>query len=362
MSGIQTITIAFLIMALAAGALVTTLASLYDIKQTKRYRNRSKHPYSRRFRARPRIAIVVKANDNQDGLRKCLLSIAANRYRKYGIVVVAPAKNRAAQMIVDDFIQIYPKKSVCRVGDNKLAAVIKELDAKLVLVLSKPVILDKHALKKAVLWFSDDNQAQILLASQQVLADATLVNLVKRFEVMILSQMRKTIDLIGSTTSTSVDLAAIYKFNAFKSRSKQTAVKHYAADIAVYQPVERWRETLFVPQPTLATINLLGLILFSGLVFLISYATYLALWRVTVYPLAILWLSVSVFLFLAIWADEHQGLFEKAKLSLIAPIMFGLLYLSLLTGLLMSLVTPALTVIKRILPSLVKRSYSFRIW
>ncbi len=290
MNIVQTTTIFGVGIALASATSVIVGAAIYDMLAAKRQRRLLKHPFARQLRRRPLISVVVvDSGSDTDRLKQCLLGIAKNGYRKYEILLTT------------------------RTNTTSVMRVAKQVQGELVVVLYEPAVLAPGALKNAVQRFAIDTKLQALTFKQQSFPNTSLPSLAQRFAELAGGQLKKSLDVVGDH-------------------------RHYASDTVIYGRNHSASAIVFragaakaiAPASTkAASATLAGLKRFwlAGGLLLGGYGVYLALTRSTAYLLAIIWLSLSVFLWLAVWSDEHLKLWQKAKLSLLAPVMLGPLYL-----------------------------------
>ncbi|PJE65602.1 hypothetical protein COU91_00775 [Candidatus Saccharibacteria bacterium CG10_big_fil_rev_8_21_14_0_10_47_8] len=289
------VTTIFGVGALLAGATsVITGAAIYNVLAAKRQRRLLKHPFARRLRRRPLISVVVvDAECDANSLKQCLLSIAKNGYPKHEILLTGRTKNT----------------SIIRTA--------KQARGELIVVLYGPAELAPGVLKNVVWRFATDTKLRTLTLKQQSFSNASLPGLVQRFGELADGQLKKLLDVAGSRRRRYASDIVIYGRN----RGASAVIFRAGAAKAVAPAVQKATGAI--------TAGLQRLWLAIGLL-LGSYGVYLALTRSTAYLLAIIWLGLSVFLWLAVWDDEHLKLWQKSKLSLLVPVMLGPLYLAAL--------------------------------
>lgn len=301
MNGVQIITVSALSLLLAGGALAIAGASFYDAAQAKRAQRRSKHPQARALRRRPLISIAITAGQDETAFKDCLDTLAAGYYRKYELIIIYKSRE-SVKTVLKRFETVHPTKMVRLVpgGPNSRQKALKKANGELIMLMDRPLKLDKNSLKQAADNFALEPKANIGLIEPAINAQPTLANLQYRFNSAANAQLRKAAlayGLIGLASQ-----PAVYR--------RQFLVSKRPSNTFPVRPAG-WLAA--------ALAAALG-----------AYGIYLAVASVTVYLLAILWSGFGLFLLLAIWSDSRFSLSQKSKLSLLTPPLSGWLYLNLL--------------------------------
>ena len=301
MNGVQFITIGGLSLLLTGGALTIAGASLYDATEAKRSHQLVRHPQARALRRRPLISVIIFSESSSLSLEDCLNSLAAGIYRKYEVIIIAKDQ-KMVQVAVNRFQTAHPSKTVrvLSLGSKSRQKALKTARGELVMVLNRPIQLQKAALKQAANCLALEPRTNMVLIEPHLTAQPSLTNLVYRFKAAAAGQLRKAAATTGRGGFTRPP--AVYR--------RQYLVQ--------YPPAPAFSLKL-------AEWFFLLLCLALG-----AYGLYLAASVITTYLLAILWAGLGLFLLLAIWGDNRFTRRQKLQLSLLTPPLSGLLYLNLL--------------------------------
>ncbi len=332
---IRYLTTGWLSAGLGLGCLSILGASFYDFKQLRLVKQR-RSPAQKRVK-RPLISVVVWTSNNEASIEDCLTSVIKSSKRKYELVVVDNASGDASRARIRAFMAANPKKPIKLVAKRRVDQLSdalpkllkKSVAGELILVIGADCRLAKQTLSQVAAKASTG--AAVTHPYIQVLPSPTIVSLIERFDGVAAQTWQKA----GSFTNrlSAAGLPAIYDQAPanLAMAAKQAA---YAGNIVIYrQSSGSYKSLLAASDQRSWLVKSLAL----SLPLAVGYFSYLAAAAHYTYPLALSWAAFSFWLILAAWSDEHRALAEKLKLTLLAPVMFGLFNLLAATLLLVQI-------------------------
>lgn len=356
-------------------------ASFYDIWQQRRLDRMEKNRTTRMYH--PRVTVLVPAHNEEKVIARCLNSIFNNTYKNFDVIVANDASTDGTRQILRLYANLYPDHKLQvvnkRINVGKGSAlnyVLKRyVDSELVMMLDADSILAPNAIERAVTYFADSTIAGVA-ANVQIMNEHTTLSILQKFEHMIGYRAKKAYSLtncefviggVASTYRTAIvrsvrfydtdtqteDISLSMKIVA--KGNKQNRII-YAADVmAMTEPVEsmaalfrqryRWKygslQNLFKHRDligkndegftSMLTIYRLPMaVLTEALLFLLpftwAYALYLTLSEKSLMLLFGAYFTVSVYMFMTLWFDEHLSFRERTYLTLYVPIAYFIFF------------------------------------
>lgn len=355
-------------------------ANVYDIKEFKR----SQRAPARR-RRNPLVTVVIPAHNESAGIVRTLDSVRRSSYKKLQILVVDDASTDDTRSFVVRYKMRYPKAPIrllrkqTNVGKgNALNHAIKRwAQGELIMTLDGDSVIDKDAIKHAVAYF--DNPKIIgVAANVRIMDDISVLGLLQKFEHMIGYRSKKFYTLtnsefiVGGVASTyradvmkqaklydtdtqTEDIGLSIKLVANMGNRDQRIV--YAADVvAATEGVQSYR-ALFKQRYRWKLGMLQNLVKFKYLVgntdkkygrfltlyrlpmafmsevllliepFLLMYAIYLSFVFGTPSILFGAYLTITAYVLMTLWPDEHTSFASKVRQSFFAPAMYFIFYI-----------------------------------
>ncbi len=180
------------IMSLLYITLILIFANLYDIKAIHRSKKQKKHPYSKFYRYRPLVKILIAAHNEELVIERCLSSIIRSSYRKYQVVVIDDGSSDKTSQIVKQLIEDHPLKNIKLIKKRKNVGKGEALnnglkrypEGEIIMTLDADCVVDKHAIKNAVRYFADEKIAA-LASNVRILPSYTLIGILQKFDYLI---------------------------------------------------------------------------------------------------------------------------------------------------------------------------------
>jgi hypothetical protein len=286
---------------------------IYDLSLAKINKQAIAHPFSRALRKRPKVSIIVFAENNAEQLIKCLQSIGKNNYRKYEISVVPTYNSDEIKSTVAAFSKKHKSKKIRIINSYTKEALAD--NSEIILQLSDSLMLDKNALFETIKFFALNKDASVLIPQVSGVFKYTVSSLLLQYEYILKNNFKKS-------------QSALYKMDnnkggikAYKLAPVQPAKIQFCANIKSYtnKPASLQNQQKSMLRLGLYTA---GFVIVSYLIYLAFAVHYTAL-------LALMWLGFSFFVALNIWAEEDLKLPTKISMIIIAPMISLLMYLRL---------------------------------
>lgn len=355
-------------------------ANIYDIKQFRRAQQRPA-----RRRRNPLVTVVVPAHNESAGIERTLNSIRRSSYKKLQILVVDDASTDDTRSHVARYIRRYPKANIHllrkqkNVGKGRALnhAIKRRATGDLIMTLDGDSIIHKDAIKHAVVYF-DNPQVIGVAANVRIMDDFSVLGLLQKFEHMIGYRSKKFYTLtnsefiVGGVASTyradimkqaklydtdtlTEDIGLSIKLVANIGNREQRIV--YAADVvaategvqsyrALFKQRYRWKmgmlQNLFKFKYLVGntdkkygrflTLYRLPMAFMSEALLLIEpllllYAIYLSFLHGTPSIIVGAYLTITVYVLMTLWPDEHTSFTSKVKQSFFAPGMYFIFYI-----------------------------------
>ena len=355
-------------------------ASLYDIWQHHRKHRLLKQDADEYL---PTMTVLVPAHNEELVIARCLDSIFANSYPYVDVIVTNDASYDGTRRVLTQYRRFHPEARLRvinkRINAGKGASLNYALKhyvkSELVMMLDADSVLSPVAIERAVSYFVNP-KIDGVAANVQIMNQHTTLSILQKFEHMIGYRSKKAYSLtncefvIGGVAST-------YRFSAIKAvgfyetdtmtedislslkivsgGNKQHRIIYGADIIAMTEPVEsaralfrqrfRWKygslqnivkhadligkndkrytAMLTMYRMPMAIISELGILL---LPIVWGYALYLTMNEKSLLLLAGAYITVSMYMFMTLWYNEHLRLGERLYLTLYIPVSYFVFY------------------------------------
>ncbi len=357
-------------------------ASFYDVWQHRRRENAVKRlrPHARS----PHVTVLVPAHNEEKVITRCLDSIFKSTYKNFDVIVANDASTDQTRKILNLYASLhsgYKLRIVHRdvnVGKGGVLNYVlgRYVKGKLVMMLDADSMISPKAIERAVDYFVDPTIAGVA-ANVQIMNEHTTLSILQKFEHMIGYRAKKAYSLtncefvVGGVASTyrmdiirsvgfydtdtqTEDISLSMKIVALGNKENRIV---YASDVmAMTEPVEsiralyrqryRWKygslqnlmkhneligknDERYTPMLTIyrlpmAVLNEFMLFL---LPFTWAYAIYLTFAEKSLLLLFGAYLTVTVYMFLTLWYDEHLSMLERLYLTIYVPIAYFIFYI-----------------------------------
>ncbi len=357
-------------------------ASVYDIWQHRRRLDRHDRGMIDHFN--PSVTVLVPAHNEEMVIERCLNSILQSTYQNIRVVVVNDASTDATKHVLNRYVRTHDAGIIRAVhrringgkGEALNYALRHYVDTELVMMIDADSVLSSTAIECAVSYFRDETVAGVA-ANVQIMNEHTTLSILQKFEHMIGYRAKKVYSMtncefvIGGVASTyrydtirnvgfydtdtiTEDISLSMKIVAQGNKKNRII---YAADVmAMTEPVEsiralyrqryRWKygsmQNLFKhssllgkndPRYTLMlTLYRLPMAVATEFVLFLLPLTWLYVVYLTAaqQSLALLigaYATVTIYMFLTLWYDEHLSVKERAYLTIYTPIAYFVFYI-----------------------------------
>ncbi|HYH75115.1 MAG TPA: glycosyltransferase [Candidatus Saccharimonadales bacterium] len=354
-------------------------ANIYDIWQFRRSLRKVKG-----FRKQPFVSIIVPAHNEELVIERCLESIRANRYRNKEVIVHSDKSSDATVKIIRAYQKKYPKFAL-RVIDRKKQvgkaggvnfAIQRYAKGSLIMTLDADCVLREDAIKNAVAYFRDPTTVGVA-ANVRLMDQPTILGILQKFEHMIGYRSKKFYTMtnsefiVGGVASTyrreileevgyydtdtmTEDIGLSMKIVATGNKTRRII---YGADVvAATEPVhsfkallkQRYRWKMGSMQNLLKHTNMIasrdkkyskmltwyrlpfsflseGILLIQPI--LITYILFLSFQYQTLGFFVGAYFTITIYILMAVWPDEHATVKHKIGMSLYAPIVYFTFYI-----------------------------------
>jgi poly-beta-1,6-N-acetyl-D-glucosamine synthase len=356
-------------------------ANYYDIRQFRRAKYAPKRNHSK---LRPLVSVIIPAHNEELGIVRCLDSVRRNTYRKLEIIVVDDASTDNTRRLVRQYIAKHPKRNIRLMYKRKNVGKAEALNhvlrsgtaGDLIMTLDADSVLHKKAITNAVVYF-DDPKVVGVAANVRIMDSLTVLGLLQKFEHMIgyrskkffsvtnseyivggvaSTYRRETMEAVGfyDHDTTTEDIGLSLKVVAQGNKAQRIV---YGADVlamtegvqtfsALLRQRYRWKlgglQNLIKHRRLLANLNRrysYGLTLyrlpmaFIGELMLlleplaVGYVLYVCYLLLNPSMLIGAYMTITVYLLLNLWPDEHMSFTKKLKMSFYTPMMYFVFYL-----------------------------------
>ena len=353
-------------------------ANLYDLDRFKRADSKKKRT------KRPLVSIIVPAHNEALVIERSLESIRKQSYRKLEVIVHNDRSTDATRKIVEAYKKAHPsfnlrivnrRKQVGKAGGVNYC--IKEhAKGDLIMTLDADCIIRKDAVKNSVAYFSDP-QVVGVAANVRLLDKHSVLGVLQKFEHMIGYRSKKfytvancefivggvastyrveTIKEVGyyDTDTTTEDIGLSMKIVALGNRDHRIV---YGVDVvamtegahsfkALLKQRYRWKmgclqnlikhawlvgnnDPKYTRSLTLYRFPMafLSEVILFVQPFILGYVFYISLQYHTLGLLIGAYLTITGYILLTIWPDEHSSVRDKFMMSLYAPMLYFAFYI-----------------------------------
>ncbi len=352
-------------------------ANLYDIRQLGR-------PKLPKYGKRTLISIVVPAHNEELVIERCLESIRRSTYKKMEVIVHNDRSTDKTRQIIQAYQAKYPKFNVRLVNRRHQAGkaggvnycIKRYAKGELVMTLDADCVLRKDAVRNAVSYFVDPKVVGVA-ANVRLFDKATILGMLQKFEHMIGYRSKKFYTvancefIVGGVASTyrrevikqvkyydldttTEDIGLSLKIVALGNRERRIV---YGVDVvamtegvhnfrALLKQRYRWKmgclQNLFKHASLLGrttathskslTWYRLPMAFLSEIMlllqpFIIAYVLFLTVYYQTPFLLAGAYITITAYILLTVWLDEHSTIKYKAMMSLYAPGLYFVFYI-----------------------------------
>ncbi|HVX48467.1 MAG TPA: glycosyltransferase [Candidatus Saccharimonadales bacterium] len=356
-------------------------ANYYDIYQFRRHANASKRDH---HKLRPMVSVLIPAHNEELGIIRCLDSVRRNTYRKLEIIVVDDASSDATRKLVRQYIAKHPGRDIRLMYKQKNVGKASALNhalrrgatGDLVMTLDADSVLHRKAITNAVSYF-DDPKVVGVAANVRIMDSLTILGLLQKFEHMVGYRSKKFFTvtnsefIVGGVASTyrrevikrvgyydhdttTEDIGLSLKVVA--EGNKQNRVIYASDVLAMTEGVQtfkallrqryRWKlgslQNLIKHRSLvwsrdksysrLLTFYRLPMAFFGELMLLLEplaivYVVYVCWMLASPSMIVGAYMTITLYLLLNLWPDEHMNLTKKIRMSLLTPIMYFVFYL-----------------------------------
>jgi biofilm PGA synthesis N-glycosyltransferase PgaC len=356
-------------------------ANYYDIWQ---FRRASRVVKRNHHQLRPKVSVIIPAHNEEVGIVRCLDSVRRNTYRKLEIIVVDDASSDNTRRLVRQYIAKHPNRSIRLMYKQKNVGKADALNhvlrnsaqGDLVMTLDADSVLHRKSISNAVSYF-DDPKVVGVAANVRILDSLSMLGLLQKFEHMVGYRSKKffsvtnTEFIVGGVASTyrrdmlqkvrfydndtttediglslkivaqgNKDNRIIYASNVlamtegvqtfkallrqryrWKLGGLQNLIKHRGLVANRDKSYSRGLTFYRLPMAFLGELMLLLEPLAVGYVIYVCYLLFNPSMLIGAY------MTITIYLLLNVWPDEHMTAGKKIKMSLYTPMMYFVFYL-----------------------------------
>jgi biofilm PGA synthesis N-glycosyltransferase PgaC len=356
-------------------------ASVYDIWHLRRMHHidmGTLEPYE------PHVTVLVPAHNEEGVITRCLDSVLSSTYERMNLIVIDDASTDNTYKVLRQYVRLHPEAPIRIIRKRKNVgkgsalnyALKRYVRGELVMTIDADSMLSLHAIDHAVKYFTDPKVVGVA-ANVQIMNQHTTLSILQKFEHMIGYRSKKAYSMtncefvIGGVASTyrmdvlrsagfydtdtlTEDIGLSMKIISNGNRENRVI---YGADVmAMTEPVDnlralfrqrfRWKygslQNIFkyghlideidprfsvmlaqyrMPAAIISEIALLLLPLMWG------YAIYLTLLQNSLLLVVGAYLTVTIYVALTLWQDEHMSFNEQLQLSAYIPIAYFVFYI-----------------------------------
>jgi cellulose synthase/poly-beta-1,6-N-acetylglucosamine synthase-like glycosyltransferase len=356
-------------------------ANFYDIWQ---YRRRANSPSRNHHKLKPLVTVLIPAHNESVGIIRCLDSVRVNTYRKLEIIVIDDASTDDTKKLVKQYIAKYPKRNIRLMYKQKNGGKAEALNhalkrganGDLIMTLDADSLLHRKSLTNAVSYF-DDPRVVGVAANVRILDSVSILGLLQKFEHMIGYRSKKFFSITNSeyivggvastyrreilkrvrfydNDTTTEDIGLSLKVISGGNKDQRII---YASDVlamtegvrtfkALVKQRYRWKlgsmQNLMKYHSLILnrgkqyskglTFYRLPMAIFGEIMlllepFAILYVLYVCYMLLNPSMIIGAYMTITVYLLLNLWPDEHMTFWKKVKMSLYTPMMYFVFYL-----------------------------------
>jgi poly-beta-1,6-N-acetyl-D-glucosamine synthase len=356
-------------------------ANIYDIWQ---YRRQARQASTRRRKKLPSVSVVIPAYNEEVSIERCLESVRMTKYPHLKVMVHNDISTDSTADIIRAYQQKHPKFDLRLVNRRHRAGkaggvnylIQKYAKTELVMTLDADCILRPDSIRKAVEYF-DDPKVVGVAANVRLLDKRSVLGILQQFEHLIgyrskkfytiancefivggvaSTYRREILDKVGyyGTDTQTEDIGLSMKIVALGNKEHRLV---YGSDVVamaegahtfkmLLKQRYRWKmgslqnllihaRLLFNPgrrySPSL-TFYRLPMAFFSEFMLLmqpliLGFIFYLSFHYHTFGLFLGAYLTITLYVLLTIWPDEHSTIARKVQKSLYAPFLYFIFYI-----------------------------------
>jgi hypothetical protein len=350
----------FLILSLASivivscGFIIGTMAD--DFKDIRRRHLFSKRPYSRPFRSRPLVTVLLIASNDVEHTKEALRRIKKNPYQRLEIIIVGNTRSRAKLKILTSPSKkpahpIYIFTGKKSEQSNADAAYHRYGHGDIVLVLHDTDQLQEEAIKRSVWHFNTQKNISQLRARTAIVTRYSNIGTLQTYMDTLTYFWNKFKNSFEYTQKSDDPDVLFYRTHAFANRHISLRATTFSTeDIIVERPATTTRKLISHTHTTMrqqvaallslrhpanqnndksiALKGLLALFVTSAvyasiaLPFLLSYFVFLALVPHQPVLLFVTMAILSIYILLGLWSHAGISRLRKIRLSIFIPAYF----------------------------------------
>jgi biofilm PGA synthesis N-glycosyltransferase PgaC len=332
----------------------------------------------------PEVVVLVPAHNEEKVIVRCLDSIFRSTYGNFSVIVANDASTDSTKHVAKLYAELHPDYKLrivnrrTNVGKGSVLNYVLRhyVKSELVMMLDADSVLAPTAIEKAVNYFENPKIVGVA-ANVQIMNEHTTLSVLQKFEHMIGYRSKKAYSLtncefviggVASTYRTSVirsvgfydtdtqteDISLSMKI-VMKGNKENRII--YAADVmAATEPVEsfaalfrqryRWKygslQNIYKHREligkndsrytSMLTIYRMPMALLTEATMLLlpltwAYAIYLTIAEKSLLLFLGAYLTVTLYMFLTLWYDEHLSIIERMYLTIYVPIAYFIFYI-----------------------------------
>lgn len=332
----------------------------------------------------PEVVVLVPAHNEEKVIVRCLDSIFRSTYGNFSVIVANDASTDGTKQVVALYAKLHPDYKLRivnrhnNVGKGSVLNYVlrRYVKSELVMMLDADSVLAPTAIQRAVSYFENPKIVGVA-ANVQVMNEHTTLSILQKFEHMIGYRSKKAYSLtncefvvggVASTYRTSVIRSVGFYDTDTQTEDISLSMKIvmrgnkenriiYAADVmAATEPVEsfaalfkqryRWKygslQNIYKHREligkndsrytSMLTIYRMPMALLTEATMLLlpfawAYAIYLTISEKSLLLIIGAYLTVTAYMFLTLWYDEHLSFAERLYLTLYVPIAYFIFYI-----------------------------------
>lgn len=329
--------IAWLICRLIWAAIVYVRGFMYDVQDVRQKKEWQRRPHAQKYRYKPRVSVVIYADNAEAVIGQCIKSIIKGSYRKYEIIVVENASGDNTRQIVTELIASYPKQAIRMIKKRKpikREAVMASLgktgyNGEFVLVINADTMLERHTIKNAIHHVAVHQADEVVCNVQFRRQTLDFAGISQYFNSLLASKSRKLTATLTEAVLSQITLVR---------RSKTTnPVRIYAHDAIITSQPATTYEDVFITAYQAARHNVTKLAFVRHLItaFDVLAFTYLAYAAIALHDtllFAASWLILVTVLGVAIWNDTSLKTEDKRVFTALLPVAYLFVWIASLVA------------------------------
>lgn len=323
-----------------------------DFRDVKRRRLFKAHPYSRKYRSRPLVTVLLIAGSDSDVTKDALNHLRKNPYRRLEFIIIGNVRQRAklkrlATSLTRLTRPVHVFSGKQSEQSNLDAAYQRYGHGDIVLTLRDTDRLDVAAIKRGIWHFNTQGDIARLGVRTAISTRYSSLGLLQTYTYALIYFWNKLANSLEYSHVPDNADVSFYRAEAFLARHSYTRLKTYSAeDIVAHQPaasnsefithisamVRQGVSTLasvhdparrhqLIRWPLLLFLTCLGY-LCVAMPLLITYFLFLAL---VPHQPALLFISIAIliiYLLIGLWSHTGMSRLQKTRLSLLTPAYF----------------------------------------